>query len=351
MPRDLNYRPTDPGLEQAFQTALPNARQGDGLTQALSVATGLPLALANAKKSEQQKALLAQLVRDGVIPEGLDISSPEQAAFFENVLASQKGAKMDAEKFGEAKRAAGVNEAGAQADRDERKRSNMADEQNRALGLSDKINGKQSKADESMWKEINRRTNPNVAPRGSLLGAAGTNNARADRALANLNDPNMVVQQLDAVTTDVAGIMQGGAPHDQGMAKMGFTNVLTKWATLKSQIMSSPQAINNPAVVEKLRQIVQEIKDVDNKIIKDNLDIAEVDYGEAVARNPSKWQKHRDAVMKTTGGLGAMPAAPAAQTGAPQEGMVSVISPDGKKGKLPFAKVAEAIKRGYTVAQ
>ncbi len=153
---------------------------------------------------------------------------------------------------------------------------------------------------QSEWDKLNRQTNPSVAPRGSLLGVAAQNNSRADRALSNLNDPKMVTQQLDAVTTDIAGVMQGGNPHESGIAGQNFSNILTRWAALKSQLMASPQAIQAPATVAKLKQIVMDIKRVDNKIITDNLRTNAIAFKGIIQKDPSRWADYQKSVLETT---------------------------------------------------
>ncbi len=150
------------------------------------------------------------------------------------------------------------------------------------------------------WDKLNRQTNPSVAPRGSLLGVAAQNNSRADRALSNLNDPKMVTQQLDAVTTDIAGVMQGGNPHESGIAGQNFNNILTRWAALKSQLMASPQALQAPATVAKLKQIVMDIKRVDNKIITDNLRTNAIAFKGIIQRDPGRWADYQKSVLETT---------------------------------------------------
>lgn len=150
------------------------------------------------------------------------------------------------------------------------------------------------------WDKLVRLSNPATATRGSLLGVAGVNNARADRALTSLKDPNMVVQQLDAVTADVAGIMKGGSPDEQGAAQMRFSNILTRWAALKSTLTSTPQAINNPAVANKLKQIVKDIKNVDNKIISDNFKAQEQAFKPIIAKDPQRWNEYKKSVMEQT---------------------------------------------------
>lgn len=157
------------------------------------------------------------------------------------------------------------------------------------------------------WLQINRVTNPAVAPRGSLLGTAGAANARADRALQTLNDPNATPQQIASVVTDIAGIMQGGAPHEIAEKQQAYGNLWQDLANLKTQVTGSPQAANTPEIVNKLRQVVQDIKAVDNDVIQRNLDTAETTFADTVAADPERWRKHRENVMRTTLGSSATP--------------------------------------------
>jgi len=161
-------------------------------------------------------------------------------------------------------------------------------------------NGMGDRNTQAEWDKLNRQTNPSVAPRGSLLGVAAQNNSRADRALSNLNDPKMVTQQLDAVTTDIAGVMQGGNPHESGIAGQNFNNILTRWAGLKSQLTAQPQSISAPATVAKLKQIVMDIKRVDNKIITDNLRTNAIAFKGIIQKDPSRWSDYQKSVLETT---------------------------------------------------
>lgn len=159
---------------------------------------------------------------------------------------------------------------------------------------------KVGKADEKFWASQYKLFAPTNAARGSLIGQAAYGNARADRALTTLADPNIKPQQIQAVVNDYAGIMQGGAPHADSMRSMGFDTLLTDFANLKTKIFSEPQNANQPEVVNTLRNMISEIKKVDNQIISNNLDTFEATNSEQVSRNPTKWQKIRNSVMRGT---------------------------------------------------
>lgn len=163
---------------------------------------------------------------------------------------------------------------------------------------------------EKQWETIEKRTNPLVAPRGSLLGIAGQGNARADRALTTLNSKNLTPQQISTVVADLAGIMQGGSPHEIALRQQGYDTLLSRFANLRTLITSKPSAANQPEVVQQLRDMVTEIKGVDNKIISDNLDIAEQTFAATIKAQPERWQAYRDKVLGTTKSPGESAAAP-----------------------------------------
>lgn len=155
-------------------------------------------------------------------------------------------------------------------------------------------------ADEKLWETLNRQVNPINAPRGSLLGQAGQGNARADRALTTLSSKTITPQQVQAVVSDFAGIMQGGAPHENALREMGFGNLSTRWTNMMQYITSKPQAINTPEVINQLRTMITEIKDVDNQIINNNLDVVEQTHSGLVTKDPERWQRVRSQILKST---------------------------------------------------
>lgn len=155
-------------------------------------------------------------------------------------------------------------------------------------------------SDDKFWASQFKSFTPTNAPRGSLIGQAAFGNARADRALETLADPKISPQQIKATINDYAGIMQGGVPHADSIRSMGFGTLLDDFANLKTYIESKPQEANQPEVVAKLKSMISDIKKVDNQIIENNLDTFEATNAGYIERNPHKWQKIRDSVMKST---------------------------------------------------
>lgn len=174
-------------------------------------------------------------------------------------------------------------------------------DQNKADAAAKSAAGKSGIADEKLWEGINKQVNPINAPRGSLLGQAGQGNARADRALTTLNSKTVTPQQIQAVVADYAGIMQGGAPHEIALRQMGYDNLATRWANFKQFITSNPKAVNTPEVVSQLRDMIKDIKKVDNEIIKNNLDTVEQTHSGLIQKDAPRWSKIRGQVMKSAG--------------------------------------------------
>ena len=306
------YQPQSvaPILERAAQTQVPLVSQPTGFSNAIPALgglaqTGFDVAAQNKKKQsvmEAQQAYSQYLAKvdDGTATQqdhaigrmaalSLGITPPDTLGM--NLKQSEIN-KNNATAKAMAGKPAPVSE--------DQKIINIGKESEaRATGAA-KGSGIGDRNVQSEWDKLNRQTNPSVAPRGSLLGVAAQNNSRADRALSNLNDPKMVTQQLDAVTTDIAGVMQGGNPHESGIAGQNFNNILTRWAALKSQLTASPQAINAPDTVAKLKQIVMDIKRVDNKIITDNLRTNAIAFKGIIQKDPSRWSDYQKSVLDTT---------------------------------------------------
>lgn len=165
-------------------------------------------------------------------------------------------------------------------------------------------------ADDKWWGSQFKLFAPTNASRGSMIGQAAYGNARAERALKILERGAGKVspQDLNKVIVDLAGIMQGGSPHADAIQSQGYNTLAEEWAALKTRITGNPQAANIPEIVNELKRVVTEIKDVDNKIIADNLNTFETTNSGYVERNPEKWEKIKASVMKGTQSSGASPA-------------------------------------------
>ncbi len=184
-----------------------------------------------------------------------------------------------------------------------------------AAALADKkAKGEEAKVkagDDKWWGQQFKLFTPTNASRGSLIGQAAYGNARAERALKILDRGagKIQPQDLNKVIVDLAGIMQGGSPHAEAIASQGYNTLAEEWAALKTRVTGNPQAANLPEIVNELKRVVTEIKEVDNKIIADNLDTFEQTNSGYVERNPEKWAKIKASVMRGTQSGGAAAAA------------------------------------------
>lgn len=180
----------------------------------------------------------------------------------------------------------------------------LADKKAKAEEAKTKVN------DDKFWASQFKMYTPTNASRGSMIGQAAYGNARAERALKILDRGAGKVspQDLNKVIVDLAGIMQGGSPHVDAIASQGYNTLAEEWAALKTRVTGTPNAANIPEIVNELKRVVTEIKDVDNKIIADNLDTFEATNSGYIERNPDKWAKIRASVMRGTQSAGAAPA-------------------------------------------
>lgn len=178
---------------------------------------------------------------------------------------------------------------------------------------------RQDQFDQKQWEEINKRTNPNIATKGSLLGTAGTVNARADRALQTLNSKQVTNQMLAGVAADIAGILKGGTPDQQAEKEQGYGSLYGDIIKAESYLSGVPKdAVADPKLIEHLRDRVNELKKVDNKIIQDNLTSAENVFGPTINRSDKsrqQWDRHKQSILATTAGI-------QEQSGAPKVGEV-----------------------------
>lgn len=144
---------------------------------------------------------------------------------------------------------------------------------------------------EGQWNKLGKQVNSLDKGSRTSVGMAAVGNQRAARALEILDDPKMDTVLKKYVEADLAGIMQGGAPHEQMLRQQGYDNLVTKWAQLKQQITSEPQAIKVPEIRQQLRDAITGIMAVDNEILDLNVGIAKEQYLQAVQSDPKRFER------------------------------------------------------------
>lgn len=196
-----------------------------------------------------------------------------------------------------------------------------------ALGMAMKDQAFQGRVDflyynqgEQKWKELGDRANILAASGSSPVHAAALANQRADRALTVLNNPKATDQDLDTAITDLSGIFQNGAPHESSIGKQRYATIQSKINEVKTLITSMPQAASQPDVQAKIRQVIADVKNVDNQVIQRELNYLEAQYAPYIKNDKQRWETIKLQALNqiqpmdfgAPGQTGPAPAAPAA---------------------------------------
>lgn len=347
------YRP--PAAPQAIPTNVPlnqilAVRGQNPYAQAIDQITPL-LSQAFEERAKRKK----QLQANEMITKGLGIETPEGADLStiptENIIqmANAKTANDKASMF---------DFVGLSSDR---KNAVLLDKRNGTTtlsplpeGYSPKVMPKDPNAinpnkEEDTWIKLGDKVNSLRQSSRSAVGAAAIANQRADRALQVLADKGASPQQLDYAMTDLAAIFQNGSPHETALNRQQYNTLKTKFINLKTFLTSNPSAANQPEIQQQLKNTVNEIKRVDNKIISDNLGVEGIAFEGLIRRNPDRWKRMTEAVQGTTTGLEPIPVPAQGAAG----GMVTIKASDGSMHRLPSSNLDKARQRdpGLQVVQ
>jgi len=71
-------------------------------------------------------------------------------------------------------------------------------------------------------------------------------------------------------------------------------------AKIQGIITNSPAAAKSPEIVNRLTKVTREIKNVDNKVIRDNLGVNEVIFEEIIKKDPERWEALKNRIMAAT---------------------------------------------------
>lgn len=122
-----------------------------------------------------------------------------------------------------------------------------------------------------------------------------TNNLRADRALAILDDPKATWSALNGwVSTDFAGIMQGGAPQKEQVLESQFPNWRAKLSQIRTYVGSEPKGSIPDGFREYMRHFVSGIKEIDNDYLKKNADFQQSMIAPTIRGGSPYVQKSQD---------------------------------------------------------
>ena len=147
---------------------------------------------------------------------------------------------------------------------------------------------------QNQWTTFLHQNNPELASPRSTLGMAGTGNAKADRALATLqNNPLVTSADLGNITADLASIYQGGAPTDMGMKHQEYGTIWTNIQKLKQFVTNNPTDVLPDAMKNKVIDTIQRLKDANNKVLNNYFDATEKSQDKLISKNSDEWKSFR----------------------------------------------------------
>lgn len=159
---------------------------------------------------------------------------------------------------------------------------------------------RQDNMDQNNWVKLGDRVNALNAGSRKALGISASNNMRADRLIQTANQGKLSPQDVSNLTADLQGIYKGGTP-DETMQKHGNYSTLQQDAgRILGYISSNPGNANSPEVVQHLKKLAIELKQIDNKVITDNLGINAVTFKPLIDKDPERWHDMVNAVENTT---------------------------------------------------
>jgi hypothetical protein len=153
-----------------------------------------------------------------------------------------------------------------------------------------------AKGDEKITKDFNDliKEDPSKASSRSLLGTVISADNRANRALDILNKPDITKEEMSLVVGDVAGIIQGGAPHESEMKNQGYNNLLGDALHMKQYILGNPQAYTDPAVKQRLINLIGDMKKTNQKVINQHLDSIEKTHPDVIKKHQTEWDAFKE---------------------------------------------------------
>ncbi len=185
---------------------------------------------------------------------------------------------------------------------------------NRELALSEK----EDQFNQRRWERFGAAVNPMNAGSRRALGVAATNNMRADRLLATTQNKNITSQDYSNIIADLQGIYKGGVPDKVMLSHGNYPSIQRKAGEIISMLTGSPASVNTPQIKQHLEELTRELKDVDNKVINDNMGFNRVIFDELEKADPQKFQKAMASLSEMTVGVADEPTAATASPGHPQ---------------------------------
>jgi hypothetical protein len=204
----------------------------------------------------------------------------------------------------------------ASAARDAKEMSLAAMKENRANMRSQKdlaLSEKEDQFNQRRWERFGAAVNPMNAGSRRALGVAAVNNMRADRLLATAGNKEITSQDYSNIIADLQGIYKGGVPDQQMMKHGDYPSLQRKAGEILGLLSGNPQAIHTPKLMQHLESLTRELKDVDNKVITDNMGFNSVIFDELKKSDPQKFERAMAALSEMSVGVADEPKGAAAQ--------------------------------------
>lgn len=156
-----------------------------------------------------------------------------------------------------------------------------------------RIKDQEEKNNTQEWDKLDKVVNPNIATNRSPLGMAGRANMSADRAITTLKQSDVTNQEAGNVMADIASIYQAGSPTEFGMSEQGYRSIQAQISGLQQYVTGKPTDALPPDIKERLKGVLQGMKNTNSKVIKQNLDYIERAHGNLINKDPDKWKDMR----------------------------------------------------------
>jgi len=149
------------------------------------------------------------------------------------------------------------------------------------------------------WITLGKDINVSNAPAARAIGQAAVNNMRADRALKLLKGKRELTKnEYEFVVSDLAAIFKGGVPDIVSLEHQRYDSIKADVTEVIQYITSKPQEVSTPKTRNRLLDITNEIKDVDNDIILNYMDSVAAGYDYLVKENPERFARMINAQLR-----------------------------------------------------
>jgi len=160
----------------------------------------------------------------------------------------------------------------------------------------EKIGGAlQLRSDIQLANSINRNVNSLTGGTGALA-TAGKNNLRIARVKPLLERPGPLrPEELEIVTADLSGVIQGGVPLKDVVEGQRISTVASKMAVLWSQATNQPVLFNDIGWRRRMIPLVNEMIEADNQVQNKAFNMMKAMYGHLTT------PEHMNAIMEAIG--------------------------------------------------